>query len=562
MFDKIKSAALLTAMMVLLNICAYASSSKISVEFNPESETFTIEGTCSSGKENVAVSLNVFYPDMGVEDLFTEGKKPIETMAFHDQIFTDENGTYLFEVTIDGKSGDYPCFIKAGNDEKIELKLNFVNKGEAKEAIEAINSLTKAEDIVTYIDSNINKIGINASAYNSVSKTGVAQKLINERSESGVLDSSDIDKAITTINVFIIAQAIEDGKSSIVENIFDEKDIISIIKKDERLTEWYDDVIAENAYIQKEITKRLYGEKSISMSSFIDNIIEAVVLEIVENPNGFENAKSVILDFADEIGINNPKNTDSIYKNIAGNDYKNLDELFDAYEEFEKDTKNESSNKPSGGGGGGRGSGATTNVKIENSIGETPEAVPLKTYSFKDTASVEWAYDAIEYLYDKEIISGKTKDTFCPNDFITREEFVKLIVAAFDFSYTNNSLPFIDVDKDAWYANFVKAAYQNEIIKGISNEYFGTGENITRQDIAVIIMNVMNKKSIILPDVNEKADFLDNTQIASYANDAVEKLQKAGIINGYEDNTFRPDENATRAQAAVMIYRLLSSAGL
>lgn len=96
----------------------------------------------------------------------------------------------------------------------------------------------------------------------------------------------------------------------------------------------------------------------------------------------------------------------------------------------------------------------------------------------------------------------------------------------------------------------------------MSDEYFGIGENITRQDIAVIIMNVMNKKSIILPDVNEKADFLDNTQIASYANDAVEKLQKAGIINGYEDNTFRPDENATRAQAAVMIYRLLSSAGL
>ena len=300
------------------------------------------------------------------------------------------------------------------------------------------------------------------------------------------------------------------------------------------------------------------------MGDFVDNIIEAVVLEIVENPNGFENTKSVIIDFADEIGIANPKTADSIYRKLTGNNYSSFEKLYSAYKEYEKDSQQDSSDKPSGGGGGGGGGGgkASTPAKIENTIGETVETVPLKTYSFKDTASVEWAYDAIEYLYEKEIVSGKTKDTFCPNDFVTREEFVKLLVTAFDFSYTNNSLTFSDVKKDAWYENYVKAAYQNEIVKGKSEECFGVGENITRQDIAVMIMNVVNKKGIALDYINDEASFSDKNQIADYAKEAVMKLQKAGIINGCEDNTFRPGESATRAQAAVMIYRALASNGL
>jgi len=489
-------------------------------------------------------------------------------MAFHDQILTIDGGKYLFEATPEGKSGDYLCYIKAGEDEKITLTLSFVNKTEAKDAIDEINALSSTADIVNYITSNVEKLGISPSVFNNVSQTGVAQKILNERAKSGGLDSSDIEGTFKTLNVLVMAQALEENKSTLVGNIFDDKNVLSIIKEDERLSKWYDNVISEKLSMQKEITNRIYGKPVSTMIDFVNNVIEGVVLEIVENPNGYENTKSLVLDFADEIGISNPKNTDSIYRKLTGNSYNSLVDLCRAYKDAESAAAESPNISTGGSGGGGSGSGgsgggATSgNITIENTIGTTTAPVPLKAYSFKDTSSVEWAYDAIEYLYEREIVSGKTEDTFCPDDFVKREEFVKLLVNAFDFSHTNNSLSFVDVKKGEWYEKYVKAAYQNGIIKGKSEEFFGVGENITRQDIAVMIMNVLNKKGITLADVNEKADFSDSNQISGYAKEAVEKLQKAGIINGMEDNTFRPDESATRAQAAVMIYRTIVSANL
>ena len=562
MIKKFKLTALLTTAALWLNICAYVASAEVAVDFDLESETFTIEGVCASKKDNVPVSLNIFHPDSDTEDLFSLGKTPFETMAFHDQILTADGGKYLFKATPEGKTGDYICYIKAGDDEKIRLTLSFVNKTEAKDAIEDVNDLTTPQDIADYMSVNIQKLGIDCSVYNSVSKTEIAQKILNERARSGKLDLADIEETVKILNVLVVAQALEENKTALVDNIFDEKYVFSEITEDERIAKWYEAVISENPYMQKEMTNRVYGKASSEISGFINNVIEAVVLEIIENPNGYENTKAVISDFAYEIGITNPVTADSVYRSLTGNNYNTLGDLYSAYINFDGG-KQESPYQPSGGGGGGgRGGSSSTVIKVENTIDAPVEAVPLKTYSFKDTVSVEWAYDAIEYLYEKEIVSGKTKDTFCPNDSVKREEFVKLLVEAFDYSYTNNSLAFTDVKKGEWYENYVKAAYQNGIVKGKNVDCFGVGENITRQDIAVMIMNVINKNGITLADVNEKADFSDSNRIADYAKEAVIKLQKAGIINGLEDNTFRPDESATRAQAAVMIYRTIVSAGL
>ena len=88
---------------------------------------------------------------------------------------------------------------------------------------------------------------------------------------------------------------------------------------------------------------------------------------------------------------------------------------------------------------------------------------------------------------------------------------------------------------------------------------FGSGENVTRQDMAVIIYNAMIKSGITLE--TQELEFSDKHLISDYAKNAVSALTKAGVINGLSDNTFNPAGEATRAEAAKMIYGMYSIIG-
>lgn len=177
--------------------------------------------------------------------------------------------------------------------------------------------------------------------------------------------------------------------------------------------------------------------------------------------------------------------------------------------------------------------------------------------AFSDISEAEWAKDSITALKKRGIVSGDN-GRFYPNNYITRAEFVTMLMCAFDFNGNNGrSFNFYDVASDAWYYNFIKNAYENDIINGMSENYFCPQDNITRQDMAVVIYNAASKKtniSAVTPS------FIDNTSISDYAKDAVGALSANGIISGFEDNSFRPRENATRAQAAVMISNIISFA--
>ena len=109
-------------------------------------------------------------------------------------------------------------------------------------------------------------------------------------------------------------------------------------------------------------------------------------------------------------------------------------------------------------------------------------------------------------------------------------------------------------DKD-WFYPYVAACYQQGLVNGISDVFFGTGSNITRQDMATMILRALEKNKL-LAETEAKPAFADNAQIADYAKDAVQKIAEMGIINGVGDNMFAPNKYATRAEAAKMIYAI------
>ncbi len=221
----------------------------------------------------------------------------------------------------------------------------------------------------------------------------------------------------------------------------------------------------------------------------------------------------------------------------------------------------------SGGGGGGSAGGIYTGADALQPVQSEKTAPPvpltedeLTQGHFGDVPNDHWAFDYIEKLTERKIISGVSDDTFEPERAITREEFVKLIVTAFGYNLKPDAANFEDVASDEWFADYVSTAYSEGIVSGVTDTLFGVGENITRQDMMVIIARVLEKADVDFMGV--EPEFTDIEDAADYARDAVTKLSKIGIISGDEDNRLLPGENATRAEAAKMLYEAMSKGGL
>lgn len=194
---------------------------------------------------------------------------------------------------------------------------------------------------------------------------------------------------------------------------------------------------------------------------------------------------------------------------------------------------------------------------VPGKITEAPSA------DFADLAKEHFAYNAVSYLTSNNIVNGYyegDEKLFKPQNEISREEFLKLVYTAFDFSADSAEHSFADVQKDSWYEKFVASAARDGIVNGMSDTAFGTGRQITREDMAVMIYRALQKKGISLGGESEVV-FADSEGIADYAADAVEILRKAGIVSGDEAGRFNPKSNATRGEAAKILYEIVIRMG-
>ncbi|MBE5040882.1 S-layer homology domain-containing protein [Ructibacterium gallinarum] len=219
----------------------------------------------------------------------------------------------------------------------------------------------------------------------------------------------------------------------------------------------------------------------------------------------------------------------------------------------------------SAGGGGGAGiiGGINNSFDIETTDDNVIDADTIEelvgkdSIKFLDISDFEWAKKEIEYLAYNNIMTGDGNGMFRPNEAITREEFVKILVSAFSLKAQNKEVSFLDVNHDAWYYESLAIATNKNIINGITEEYFGVGEEITRQDAAVILYRLIENEGYVLTYMRENIQFDDNNNISQYALFAVDSLYRAGIVNGVDNNKFMPNGFMNRAEAAKMLYGAL-----
>lgn len=210
---------------------------------------------------------------------------------------------------------------------------------------------------------------------------------------------------------------------------------------------------------------------------------------------------------------------------------------------------------PGGGGGGG---GSVEPPKKEEAKEE--EEKPTSAYHFDDMESALWAQDMVHSLVGRGVISQSADRNFRPQDNVTREEFVKMLVTVVGSHNETATSTLSDVSANHWATSYIATAQNLGIVNGNADGSFGLGTNITRQDMAVMIFRTFEALGIDLTAGN--AQFADATEIANYAQKAVSALEKQGIINGMGDNTFAPVANATRAQAAKVIYVMMEVLGV
>ncbi|WP_168120542.1 S-layer homology domain-containing protein [Paenibacillus sp. HB172176] len=173
--------------------------------------------------------------------------------------------------------------------------------------------------------------------------------------------------------------------------------------------------------------------------------------------------------------------------------------------------------------------------------------------NFADLGHALWAEEGIEALAARGITTGRTAAQFDPSGEVTRAEFAALLTRALGLTATGDaSSRFSDVPAGGWADHAIAAAYEAGIVNGREDGTFGTGDSVTREDMALMLHRALG-----LSDSNASSAFVDEEEISGYARDAVASLQDSGLIQGSPDGTFKPKSHASRAEAALILYRML-----
>lgn len=309
---------------------------------------------------------------------------------------------------------------------------------------------------------------------------------------------------------------------------------------------------------------KIFKSFTITDANSVKNAYFAAAAISLINEGGRGDCLSVLQKYSQYIAKNYESDISSLTKSqkekfaiaLSSKDYSSLSDFESAYDKALSDAKKPSkTNSGSSGGGsvsGGRG-GAVSPPANTPSEDNKPsnDAEPAQNEPFSDISGVQWAKSSILKLYEKGIVKGKGDGIFAPDDAVSREEFTAMLVRAAGLKAEAAEVSFSDVAAGAWYIESIAAAFENGIILGISENEFGIGMSVTRQDCAAICARLLEKSGTACGEIKES--FSDDADISDYAKDGVYMLKELGILSGTGDNNFEPKGVCTRAQAAKII---------
>lgn len=176
---------------------------------------------------------------------------------------------------------------------------------------------------------------------------------------------------------------------------------------------------------------------------------------------------------------------------------------------------------------------------------------------FDDVDEGDWFYDEVKASVENGWFSGTTSTTFSPDEAITRGMLVTVLWRMEDKPVVNYLMTFEDVDASAYYGEAVQWAASEQIVKGYSDTEFAPDKLISREEMAAIINRYAGYKGMKTDESGDLTQFADSGQIADWARDNVSWAVGAGILSGKGNGILDPQGSTTRAEAAVILQRLM-----
>ena len=473
-------------------------------------------------------------------DLILEYQFPVSAVS----------GQYGFLITGEGVDENYYSTKFYMSETDIQNVISEINE---KSVFNDVNTL---ENLKTYVEENAKRLYFDMTKYNELSDDAKAFAVSALESEG---DYTTLDEIGEKFNRGVTIAWLYDGLAP--EEILEGNEILNF-----EMYENYLDLKDKDGV--KKAIKGLKTEEEIRTA-----FNKKVAISMLNEAEPSE-IKTIIEKYNDYIGIE-----ESLYNYFIKNSSKCIKALGNKGFDDENDINNaikKVKNSGSGGGGNGGGGGGIPSGGINSSVPQStggyiapiteqkpvvsePPKEEVKVENklpFEDIDGVEWAYTAIEHLYNNKVLNGKSEKIFAPNDNVKREEFVKLVVNGFGLE-KDGETKFADVDKDAWYAEFLNIAFNSGVVNGVSETEFGVGKYITREDMAVMIYRAVKASGMDVEIIVENpAELSDMDSVSDYAKEAVEFMIEKGAINGI-NGEFRPKDYATRAQTAQMLYQII-----
>lgn len=533
-------AKVLTSLDIKQNLTDTGTKTEIAVSGN-SSESYVPLAVINPGANEAEAD-----PDSGnIKDIYQILKN----------IKTNSDGTFLYKYTVTDASGEYT--LRLGDDAPVTFTIM------TKEALQtffgSVGTETDNLAMAKLFSDNAKELNIDGFNEYTIDKNMLGAAIIADK------PFENVGAAVESYKKNAAALALTNTANT--DNFTELSKEYEGLLEMEKLED-YDLYKTFTDAQRTELFAHMASAQVINYNSFKSVAAEQIVLTGLDYTTTYGEAEELLKKYSDAVNIDwntklkGIKDPTSVFKGLSGNYYKSAAELSDAVDilaDKQKAAENKANENviTSGGGSGGSSGGRTPSSTVITPVEPTPVKPQEDKNSFNDMKDAEWARSSVEYLTGKGALAGYENGDFKPNDNVTREQFVKTVIAA--FGITGSEEPgFSDADKSAWYYDSICIAYKNKIVMGIDDKTFGIGNTLTREEMAVFAYRAAKAAGYEFKE-SGSINFADGDDISEYAKEAVGVMSANGFINGFPDGTFGPKGKCTRAQMAVVTASILKN---
>lgn len=549
-----RKAAFLLAAASILNCGAYAYAEE-TVKVSTESSKYHISGNFKEAEFNNTAFFSV--------------KDGEGNLVHFDGISTGSDGSldYYFVMPTSAPTGKYKFYISGYDSTEATLlkmgedsEITYINPNDTADALDEIDAESAKTDgnVAAVIEQNKYKLRIAHEKYSEYYEAlpQANKNLVADSVKSAAPYNKDIEKFEGAFYKALALQSVRAAEKTKIEAALADFAAYCSIENENTYALYQKLDAYKNDVLEK------FAQSVISYDDFDKSFNEACILIGIYRSNTWGDVAEILKDYSTDIPFTiSESNLNAVARAVVGKNYKDMAALKDAADAIVTIPGN-----PGGGNNSGSSKGSNKSNKsdfpisseINNSLNPSQENENKDI--FADINEAAWAKDAIEYLNKKNIMSGYDGKVY-PNKKITREEFVRIVLDAFGLFEDGKTVDFADVSPSDWAYKYIACAVDKGIVSGISEEYFGKGQEISRQDMAVIIMRALYAAGKASDEESGETGFRDGSEISEYALESVKYMTSRKYINGFEDGSFKPRDGATRAQAARILYAILNENG-